>query len=268
MEKVYGYVRVSTDSQAKKGYGADAQESAIKEYCKKNGLELVKIYEDLGISGTVVDREGLTELITNFNGITKVVVLNTSRLWRSDTVKALVKREFEKIKADVISIEQPSYSIYTKDPNDFLINGMMELLDQYERLSINLKLARGRKSKVKTGVKGSGEAPLGYRWKHDGVEKPVIVVDETASKLVKEIFSKYLELGSLGEVKKYLDANCYKTNRGKLFNTTSIRNILTNEFYLGKVTWNNLQVLGQHEALISKVTFGKVKALLSRNRKN
>lgn len=69
-----------------------------------------------------------------------------------------------------MSVEQPTYSIYTKDPNDFLINGMMELLDQYERMSINLKLARGRKQKAKTGVRGCGNTPIGYKWKHDGVE--------------------------------------------------------------------------------------------------
>jgi len=53
--------------------------------------------------------------------------LNISRLWRSD---------IEKDRVNIISIEQPTYSIYNKDPNDFLVNSMMELLDQYERMSI------------------------------------------------------------------------------------------------------------------------------------
>ncbi len=53
------------------------------------------------------------------------------------TVKVLVHRELKKAKSDVIIIEQPNYSIYSKDPNDFLINGMIELLDQYERMSIS-----------------------------------------------------------------------------------------------------------------------------------
>ena len=38
------------------------------------------------------------------------------------------------------------------------------LLDQYERLSINLKLAKGRKTKARSGQKACGVAPLGYRW--------------------------------------------------------------------------------------------------------
>lgn len=267
MEKVFGYVRVSTDTQAKSGYGAEAQEQAIIDYCNRNGLELVKVFRDLGVTGTTVDREGLTELIASFNGINRVVVLNTSRLWRNDTAKVLIKRELERVKADVISIEQPNYSIYTKDPNDFLINGMMELLDAYERMSINLKLARGRKSKAKSGVKACGECPIGYKWQHDGVEKPIVVVDSETAPIVKEIFSQYMVLGSIGKVRKYLADKGYKTKRGNDFNDMSIRNILTNEFYTGKVTWNDIEVDGQHEPLVSRVTFGKVQAQLKRNNK-
>lgn len=39
----------------------------------------------------------------------------------------------------------PGYSIQTRDPTDCLVNGMMELLDAYQRLEIALKLQkRGR----------------------------------------------------------------------------------------------------------------------------
>lgn len=77
-----------------------------------------------------------------------VVVLNTSRLWRSDIVKVLIQRELKKYRCDIKSIEQPCCSIHKKDPNDFLVNGLMELLDQYQRLEIALKLTKGRNKKA------------------------------------------------------------------------------------------------------------------------
>lgn len=40
----------------------------------------VEVFKDEGISGTVLNREGLNDLLALFNGINKVVVLNTSRL--------------------------------------------------------------------------------------------------------------------------------------------------------------------------------------------
>lgn len=134
MKKVFGYIRVSTQNQVREGYSLSYQREEIIKYCEDNKLELINIYEDAGISGAkvdedgmTVDREGLQELLCDLSqsDVTSLIVLNTSRIWRSDMVKVLIQRELKKYKADIDSIEQPSYSIYAHDPNDFLVNGML-----------------------------------------------------------------------------------------------------------------------------------------------
>ncbi len=268
MEKVYGYIRVSTDTQADKGYGLTTQTHAIKEYCKTHRLELIGIFSDKGVSGTEPNREGLTDLIPSLNADIKVVVMNTSRLWRSDNAKVVIKRQLLRAKTEVLSVEQPTYSIYDKDPNDFLVNSMMELLDQYDRMNTNLKLAKGRRSKAKSGIKGGGNVPLGYQWQHDGVEKPIVAIDPVTAEIVQDIFKSYYEYKSIGKVRAFLKEKRYKTVRGNDFSQQSIATILRNPFYKGDIIHGTVKAKGQHEPLISAVQFGRVQALLERNQRN
>lgn len=116
---VVGYIRVSTQGQARDGYSLRYQEDEIKTYCKEQGLNLVHIFRDEGISGAKlneealeIDRVGLQEMLAHLSSvqIEYVLVLNTSRLWRSDIVKVLIQRELKKYSCDIKSIEQPCLS--------------------------------------------------------------------------------------------------------------------------------------------------------------
>ena len=44
------YIRVSTEDQAREGFSLGEQQKAIEEYCKRQGYEIYKVYEDAGIS--------------------------------------------------------------------------------------------------------------------------------------------------------------------------------------------------------------------------
>ena len=46
-----GYIRVSTREQADSGLGMEAQEASIRAYCEANGIELVSVHTDAGVSG-------------------------------------------------------------------------------------------------------------------------------------------------------------------------------------------------------------------------
>ena len=64
--RAIGYCRVSTENQiGDDAYGLDVQRESIRKYCQDNGLELARIYEDAGFSGSLEapDRPGLRDLL-------------------------------------------------------------------------------------------------------------------------------------------------------------------------------------------------------------
>src|SRR4051812_5061408 len=65
VEKVVGYVRVSTEEQATAGHGLEVQERAIRSFCQSQNYELVDIISDAGVSGAKrpEDREGFRRVL-------------------------------------------------------------------------------------------------------------------------------------------------------------------------------------------------------------
>ena len=49
--KVAAYIRVSTEKQVREGHGLEEQRYAITQYCATQGYQIVKWYEDAGVSG-------------------------------------------------------------------------------------------------------------------------------------------------------------------------------------------------------------------------
>lgn len=254
---IYAYYRVSTQSQVEQN-GIEMQIAEVKKYCKEKDITLAGEFKDEGISGTRFDRDGLAELLSVLQDGDKVLVQNTSRLWRDQIVAALVQIELTKKDCDIISIEQPTFSVYDDDPNNFLINFLMQGLDQWERMSIKTKLAKGRKARAKTGNKPCGNAPIGYRWNGNKIE-----IDYNNHLIVQDIFNMCLKhKGNLSQIMRDCMDKGYKTTRGKDFSVQAIKNILKNDFYIGIVTYADKKIAGEHEPIIEKPIFEKANEIL------
>lgn len=287
MCKYYGYIRVSTGTQAEKGYGLDAQQDGIKKYAAANGITITDIYQDAGISAnmhddadddTLLKRHALMELLSVVEAGDTVIVLNTSRLWRSDMTKVLVRRELMRHSVKIISVEQPRYDLYSKDPNEFFINSMMELIDVYDRMNIALKLARGRAIKANKGDKPAGICPYGYQYAAD---KKSVEINPDEAATVKYIFSEAQKGSSLQKIADALNAQGVPTRYGGQERKTkqgdvtvsgqwkrgTVHLIVHNRFYIGELEHDGQTIPGNHEPIISKIQFGKVNAALSRRHK-
>ena len=80
-----GYIRVSTEEQAREGVSLGAQKARIEAWAKGNDTSLIGFFEDAGISGAKTEnREGLQKAIgMACEQRAILVVYSLSRLSRS-----------------------------------------------------------------------------------------------------------------------------------------------------------------------------------------
>ncbi len=268
----YGYIRVSTETQAEKGGGLEVQRQAIEKYASDNGITIEQIFCDAGISGAAKDteimqeeaigkRNGLMALLAKVGKGDTIIVLNTSRLWRSDVTKVLIRGELKKHGVILRSIEQPNFDIYAANPNNRFMETVFEAMDEWDRASIALKLAKGRAVKAQRGDKPAGMCPFGYQYTED---KKHVVINPDEGKVVKLMFTEAQKGRSLQQIADTLNAKGYKSRRGNDWVRGSVGAILNNRFYIGELTHQGETIQGTHEPLISKIQFGKVAASLTR----
>lgn len=83
--KVIGYVRVSTEEQAREGVSLAAQEKKLAAYAELYEVELVEIISDAGVSAKTLKRPGLTRALAMLEDGTAqgLLIAKLDRLTRS-----------------------------------------------------------------------------------------------------------------------------------------------------------------------------------------
>src|SRR5688572_18733107 len=103
--RAVGYVRVSTQEQARDGYGLPVQKQAVIDFCRQQGYELVAMYEDAGVSGTLPlwEREDLRAALVDVRQrkddplpVTALVVARFDRLARDTLQALLIEQDFQR----------------------------------------------------------------------------------------------------------------------------------------------------------------------------
>lgn len=244
---------LDTVGQAKEGYSLTEQREEIARYCQENSFNLADVFSDEGISGAKANedemsmyREGLLNMLSALrtNDIKYIVCLSTSRLWRSDLVKMLIHKELKKYNVDIKAIDRPNCSIYSSNPNDILVNGMLELLDTYERLEIALKLKSGRTQKAREGGYSGGGVPYGYVAKRGSKVMEIAPQRAEAVRRVFELKAMCPWL-TLQEIADTLNEEGYTTVKGKAFQPTQIMRILKH-----KDVYSGNMASGKHKAIL------------------
>jgi len=225
--RTVAYVRVSTEDQAREGVSLDMQEERVRAYCVANGLELVALVREEGVSGSVplADRDGGRDLVAHLDaGAAHVVALKLDRLFR-DAADALNQtREWDRAGVALHLLDMGGQSINTASAMGRMFLTMAAGFAELER---NLIAERTRSALHHKAAKGEpvSRAPRGLR-----IAGKALEVDPASDGLT--IYRRARDLRAEGEtfrrIAEVLTAEGYRPERGRAFHPFTVSRMLDN----------------------------------------
>lgn len=224
------YIRVSSEEQARHGYSLDAQRAACRERALALGAEAVLECADEGVSGTLLDRPGLTRLreLVHRGEVDRVIIYDPDRFARRLSHQLLVTEEIER--AGVI-LEFINFE-WQDTPEGKLFYSLRGAIAEYEREKIRLRTTAGRLQKARSGKLPFAFEPYGYRY--DKIQAQLVVNPEEAvvvHRIFRELATAHASLNGLA---KALTADGVRTRMGRpTWHRQVVRQIARNPVYLG-----------------------------------
>jgi DNA invertase Pin-like site-specific DNA recombinase len=156
-----GYLRVSTDEQAESRAGLEAQLHALREHCRRHGMNLVATFSDEGISGAAPldKRPGLLDAVNAVTRGAQLLVAKRDRLARDVVACAVVERMVAKRGGRVVSVAGEGTD--SDDATSVLMRRIVDAFAEHERLVIAARTRAALQAKRRRGER-AGRLPLGY----------------------------------------------------------------------------------------------------------
>lgn len=151
--KAVAYIRVSSTGQIE-GTGLSRQEETVREFAERQGFDLVKIYRDEGVSGTVegFERPGLAALASEIDEGFTVIVENSDRLARDLLVGEVILTQFRDHGVPVLDCSGVDLTNLDGDHTRTLIRQVLGAVAEFNKSQTVARLRSARKRvKAETG---------------------------------------------------------------------------------------------------------------------
>ncbi|MBE5992699.1 MAG: recombinase family protein [Paenibacillaceae bacterium] len=197
------------------------------------------IFEDEGFSGGNLERPQFQQMMKEAKKkkISAIVCYRLDRISRNIGDFANLIGELNRLEISFISIKE---QFDTSSPMGRAMMYIASVFSQLERETIAERIRDNMHELSKSGRWLGGNTPTGYQSERvtsitiDGKQKKAYKLKRIPqeAKLVKRIYEKFLETGSLTQTETYLIQNGYKTKQGRLFSRFAIKAILSNPVYM------------------------------------
>lgn len=247
MNKTAIYARISRRDDVVHHISIEHQIKGITDYCNTHGFTIIKIYKDLNISGSTMDRPAFIEMMNDVDIgiIDTIIVKDLSRFGRNYL-------EVGKYLDEIFLIHNVRF-IAIDDNYDN--KGLMDEFAAFKNIFNEMYLKDIRK-KIKTTFDYKAKTKLlnsrpGAFYGLTIDENGKYIIDEEAANVVRRIFSLYIEGYSTKSIATILTKECiitpgyYRyikyndqsslTEHKYKWKDCTIYKILTNEEYTGKI---------------------------------
>ena len=259
-KKVAAYIRVSGPGQVgEDAFGPDIQRNAISAFALSQGWEIVEVYEDLSVTGTVLERPALQRMVSDAEGggFDVILVHKIDRMSRS--LKELLRLVEDVLEPIGIALRSVTESFLdTGSPEGKAMFQVMGSFAELDKNQLVRKLKSGRTEKHERGGYSVGATATGF----DSVDGKLVVVDEWAD-VVKRIYRMALQGDGINRIARILNEEGVTTKNNCRWYPRTVKLILENRTYIGVVR-NGSERKGVHEAIISPSVFGRVQRVLRR----
>lgn len=279
--KVAAYCRVSSGKDAML-HSLAAQVSHFKEEIRKHSdWDFVEVYTDEAITGTKEDRDNFQRMVDDaFQGKIDLILAKSVSRFARNTVTLLSTIRSLKDKGVGIFFEEEG--INTLSSEGELLITVLASYAQDESRSVSENMKWRIKKNFEEGI------PWGARLYGYSVKNNTFTIIPNEAQVVKMIFSLYLEGNGFNKISRILNSLGYKTRDGNDWCNSSVKIILSNEYYTGdmvlqktfrenhitkKTLINNgelpkYHVEGHHDAIIGKEDFAKAQIKIAKAKKD
>ncbi|MCJ7697965.1 MAG: recombinase family protein, partial [Thermoplasmata archaeon] len=256
------YARVSSGRQVN-GYSLEEQIRLSRERCKMMKWKIRYIFCEEAKSAGTTDRPKFQMMLQKAKQGTFDVLV----FWKLD--------RFCRSLLDVVNVEKElceygvSLHSITEQIDTTTSFGRFNFRNiasaaEWERDMITERSRLGMKALAMQHKWPNRLPPLGYNKKKDGHLK--INLKET--ELVRFIFRRYKQTRSMPQIAFELNKKGIKTKRGEKWSTTSIKNIIDNEIYIGNYSVSDVEAVIKEYRIISTRLFKTTQCIKNRYREH
>lgn len=291
------YVRISPSDEVRDEGSLVSHPQRIKAFVQqKNDSnpgwgEIVEWYTDKDLSGGNLNRPALKQMFQDVKDgkINSIVFTELSRLSRDIHDFCQIRDFLKQHDAVFFSLKE---SFDTSTPMGEMMVFSMINFAQFERQTIIERIKNGSRARAERGLANGGQRVLGYD--PDPMKRCHLVVNEPEAARVRELFTKFMELGSVTKLRVHLNEIGSRTKSyvtkdgkqtgGKRWTESCLHRCLTNFALIGKREINKAnrhisdENLKEHDryrmvdaawpAIVDESVFWQVQGVLKDNQKS